>query len=190
MMPGIRITPKRKGDKLHQMSRIDFARMYTVEHNVKVYEFGEVHRDALDRLIKQWFFIIQDGIRSHPILPEVPEDEDDQEQEGSSSSDSDEGNINDDDEGQEEISGAYDDEDDDDDDDEDTTTAETHAAYAAAYAQHAAYSGQGSATQHPAVTAQQEAYILAQHHARQQHEQNEERSGHGRSANKGKSRKR
>jgi hypothetical protein len=54
MMLGIRIVAKNQRDKLDAMSRIDFARMYTVEHNVKVYDFGKVHQDYKKRLLGQW----------------------------------------------------------------------------------------------------------------------------------------
>lgn len=42
LMPGIGIRPKNSKDKLDKMSRIDFSQMYTIEHNVKVDEFGAV----------------------------------------------------------------------------------------------------------------------------------------------------
>ncbi|KAF2430749.1 hypothetical protein EJ08DRAFT_566917, partial [Tothia fuscella] len=42
MMPSIRVNPRQKQEKLHAMSRINFSKMYTVEHNVKVYDFGDV----------------------------------------------------------------------------------------------------------------------------------------------------
>jgi hypothetical protein len=58
MLPGIRIKPRVSGDKLDQMARIDFARIYTVEHNVKVYDFGDVARDYMERLIQQWIKIL------------------------------------------------------------------------------------------------------------------------------------
>jgi len=54
MMGPIRVVPKKKQDKMHDMSRINFAKIYTVEHNVKVYDFGDVHRDYLARLRHQW----------------------------------------------------------------------------------------------------------------------------------------
>jgi hypothetical protein len=61
MLPGIRIVPKRRGSKLDRMSRVDFSRMYTVEHNVKVYDFGNVHASHLGRLTQQWILVITDG---------------------------------------------------------------------------------------------------------------------------------
>jgi uncharacterized protein DUF6590 len=54
MLPGIRVKPKERQYTLDRMARIDFSRIYTVEHNVKVFDFGNVHRDHLPRLITQW----------------------------------------------------------------------------------------------------------------------------------------
>jgi hypothetical protein len=59
MMPGIRIVPRSKWDKMDPKSRIDFGRVYTVEHNVKVYDFGDVHYSYLKRLIDQWLSVIR-----------------------------------------------------------------------------------------------------------------------------------
>jgi hypothetical protein len=53
MMPSIRIKVDR-GQELDCMSRIDFSRTYTVEHNVKVCRVGYVHKKHVDRLIQQW----------------------------------------------------------------------------------------------------------------------------------------
>jgi hypothetical protein len=61
MLPGIRIIPNRKVDKVDPMARIDFARTYTVEHNVKVYDFGVVADDYLDRLASQWVKVMLQG---------------------------------------------------------------------------------------------------------------------------------
>jgi len=61
MLTGIRINPKKKGDKLDKMSRIDFARSYTVEHNVKVYDFGMVDNSHIDRLAQQWVRVMLQG---------------------------------------------------------------------------------------------------------------------------------
>jgi hypothetical protein len=111
MMPEIRVKAKRKGDKLDRMSRIDFSRMYTVEHNVKVYDFGDVHKDYLDKLIQHWIRVISrdlvGGLFNMPVKPQMRrgddedryrdsdddgnndanEEEDDDEEDESSSSD-------------------------------------------------------------------------------------------------------
>jgi len=54
MLPSIRIQPKKKGDKLDRMSRIDFGRTYKLEHNLRVYDFGMVDRNHIERLAHQW----------------------------------------------------------------------------------------------------------------------------------------
>ena len=82
MMPEIRVRAKRKGDKLDRMSRIDFSRMYTVEHNVKVYDFGDVHKDYLDKLIQHWIRVISrdlvGGLYNMPLVkPKGRGDDDD-----------------------------------------------------------------------------------------------------------------
>ena len=45
MLEPIRVVPKYKTEELDPMSRVNFVRLYTVEHNTKVKEFGSVHRD-------------------------------------------------------------------------------------------------------------------------------------------------
>jgi uncharacterized protein DUF6590 len=87
MMPGIRIVPTDKRDKLDPMSRIDFARMYTVEHNVKAYDFGKVHENYQRRLLKQWIQTTignNKGIELSGFLSGIPDpgpDSDDEDEE-------------------------------------------------------------------------------------------------------------
>jgi hypothetical protein len=69
MLPGIRIVPTMRRNKFDKMSRVDFSRMYTVEHNVKVYNFGNVHAAHLGRLQSQWIKVITNG--STPAGPPV-----------------------------------------------------------------------------------------------------------------------
>jgi len=40
MLPPIRVLAKNRGEKLRRESRINFGKVYTVEHNCKVYDFG------------------------------------------------------------------------------------------------------------------------------------------------------
>lgn len=68
MLPGIRIRPKSKRDKLDKMARIDFARMYTVEHKIKAYYFGDVESESLETLITQWVRIIAQEV-TEGLLP-------------------------------------------------------------------------------------------------------------------------
>jgi hypothetical protein len=77
MMTAIRVVPAKKEDKLDPMSRIHFARIYTVEHNVKVYEFGDVHRDSMADLRQQWKFVLERDVnRQLDRIDEKEEDED------------------------------------------------------------------------------------------------------------------
>jgi len=48
MLKPIRIRPRRLPDSLHRMSRINFAKLYNVEHNIKVYDFGDVDAEYVD----------------------------------------------------------------------------------------------------------------------------------------------
>ena len=41
------------------MSRLDFAKIYTVEHNVKVFDFGDVHKDHIHTLKTQWRYVLK-----------------------------------------------------------------------------------------------------------------------------------
>lgn len=59
MLASIRITPKSRSEKLDSMSRINFAKMYTIEHNVKVYNFGDVHDNFVDLLRHQWKYTLE-----------------------------------------------------------------------------------------------------------------------------------
>lgn len=54
LSPGLRVDPKTRSEKLDPNSRINFNKIYTIEHNVKVYEFGEVHRDSRRTLQKHF----------------------------------------------------------------------------------------------------------------------------------------
>jgi hypothetical protein len=49
----IRVDVDVKTDKLDDMSRVDFGKVYTIEHNVKVKSLGKVNRDSLQPLLYQ-----------------------------------------------------------------------------------------------------------------------------------------
>jgi hypothetical protein len=116
MLPGIRIRPRKKGDKLDKMARIDFARMYTVEHKVKAYCFGDVvERFYLDRLIQQWVQMISVDLRMLTLQPLARS-----QRRGIGSSDEDDsGGSEDYDNDDDEDEGSTDNESDDDDDEDD-----------------------------------------------------------------------
>jgi hypothetical protein len=95
MMTPIRVVPKKKEDKLDPISRVNFARIYTVEHNVKVYEFGDVHRDSMADLRQQWQFVLERDVnRQIEEIDKKDEDED--------NDDDDEDGDDDDEDGEEE----------------------------------------------------------------------------------------
>lgn len=50
----IRVDSDIKGEKLHDMSRIDFGKPHTIHHNLKVRSFGKVHRDSFASLKYQF----------------------------------------------------------------------------------------------------------------------------------------
>jgi hypothetical protein len=66
MMSPIRIKARSKQEKLHAMSRINFSKMYTVEHNVKVYDFGDVDSQHKERLRTQWRYVLDHDGKGHP----------------------------------------------------------------------------------------------------------------------------
>ena len=59
MLSPIRVRGCLQSDRCHPMARINFARTYTVEHNVKVYHFGNVLKDDLSVLMEQWQRVLQ-----------------------------------------------------------------------------------------------------------------------------------
>jgi hypothetical protein len=47
----IRVNPKTPRDKLEPESRINYAKIYTVEHNVKVWFIGQISKNSQRRLM-------------------------------------------------------------------------------------------------------------------------------------------
>jgi hypothetical protein len=90
MMASIRVVPKLRSDKLHHMSRVNFAKIYTVEHNVKVYNFGDVHVESLDVLRHQWNYALARNVEGEveaapkdpSALEPVDEGSDEEEEDG------------------------------------------------------------------------------------------------------------
>jgi len=58
-MSAIRCKGSRLYDRMHPKARINFARTYTVDHNVKAYDFGDVHEDDLCHLSDNWLMVVQ-----------------------------------------------------------------------------------------------------------------------------------
>ncbi|KAK3712227.1 hypothetical protein LTR37_009089 [Vermiconidia calcicola] len=55
MLPqAVRVDPDDLAEKLDDMSRIHFAKVYTIEHNVKVKSFGRVNRNSMQPLLYQF----------------------------------------------------------------------------------------------------------------------------------------
>ncbi|KAF1816950.1 hypothetical protein P152DRAFT_4804 [Eremomyces bilateralis CBS 781.70] len=63
MRKPIRVTARTRSDKLDKISRINYNKIFTVEHNVKVFEFGEVHHSYHSRLFANFNAVNQ------PIIP-------------------------------------------------------------------------------------------------------------------------
>ncbi|KAF2453988.1 hypothetical protein BDY21DRAFT_116516 [Lineolata rhizophorae] len=50
----IRVEPRDPSYSMDPLSRINFGKVYTLEHNVKVYDFGKVHKDSRVALKQQF----------------------------------------------------------------------------------------------------------------------------------------
>ncbi|KAK3075500.1 hypothetical protein LTR53_001117 [Teratosphaeriaceae sp. CCFEE 6253] len=50
----IRVVPDDRGEMLDSSSRIDYAKVHTIHHNIKVAPFGVVHPASLEPLQRQW----------------------------------------------------------------------------------------------------------------------------------------
>ncbi|QDS69658.1 hypothetical protein FKW77_009452 [Venturia effusa] len=57
MLQSIRVVSNKRIDIMDPMSRVDFSKIYTVEHNVKVYDFGWVHKDSRNMLRHQFQYV-------------------------------------------------------------------------------------------------------------------------------------
>ena len=78
MRTSIRIQPDMPGDKLDPMSRIDYGRMYTIEHNVKVMPFGQVHESSEKDLFYDFRQVLLGSERHEEIkrVKSQPDEED------------------------------------------------------------------------------------------------------------------
>ena len=54
MRDPIRVISNQRQDQMDVMSHVNYNKVYTVEHNVKVYDFGEVHPDDLREFLSTW----------------------------------------------------------------------------------------------------------------------------------------
>jgi hypothetical protein len=58
MLTAIQVQPGDKRSPMAPASRINFGKMYTVEYNVKVCDFGDVRRTYIPYLVNQWKWVI------------------------------------------------------------------------------------------------------------------------------------
>jgi hypothetical protein len=64
----IRIDPKTPRDKLDPLSRLNYAKIYTVEYNVKVCFVGNIHENSVK-------YFVRDFNHTHAPLPQNPNTE-------------------------------------------------------------------------------------------------------------------
>jgi hypothetical protein len=66
MMAAVKVKPNIKQDKMSATARINYGRMYTVRHDVPVYDFGIVEEGNLHVLNGQWRAVLnyKTGLRS------------------------------------------------------------------------------------------------------------------------------
>jgi hypothetical protein len=57
MLGPLRVVPTKESYRMHPKARINFAKSYTVEHNLKVYDFGMVHKRYLAALRAQYDWV-------------------------------------------------------------------------------------------------------------------------------------
>jgi len=57
----IAVDPSSPDQKLHEMSRLDFRRVHTVEHNVKVKDIGRVSKNSMPYLISYWQAVVNEA---------------------------------------------------------------------------------------------------------------------------------
>jgi hypothetical protein len=75
-------------------SRVNFGKTYTVEHNVKVYDFGHVDKNYLHRLRSQWKQVWDEDFEQYQDEGTILEEEEEDEDEEDSGSDDGEGYDN------------------------------------------------------------------------------------------------
>jgi hypothetical protein len=93
MLSSIRVNANNNG-ALDVMSRVNFGKIYTVEHNVKVFDFGQVHNESRLVLNRQFWEVLnrRSQRNTQPVgttqtIAEVDEDgEDDDSDDDSDSS--------------------------------------------------------------------------------------------------------
>lgn len=63
----IRVDPDEKYHFLDPMSRVDFAKTYTIQHNIKVRSIGKVNRDSMSALQSQYKAVWSTMLGTFPL---------------------------------------------------------------------------------------------------------------------------
>jgi hypothetical protein len=71
MLEPIRVEPCQKTNTMDPMARLNYLKVYPVEHNVKVYDFGMVHKDHRHVFRKQF----EDVRKAVEVAADVSDDE-------------------------------------------------------------------------------------------------------------------
>lgn len=101
MLKPIRVVRLPNGPHLDQTARVNFARVYTVESNVKVFEFGVVAPEHLALLEAQFYLVL--GVPQ--LRTTVKEDQDNENDEDNDEDEEDEETDEEDDEEDEDDEG-------------------------------------------------------------------------------------
>jgi len=65
MMSPIRINIRPNREAPHEMTRIDFSKVYTIQHDVKVLNYGDIHSDYLHTFKSHWKDVVKDKWEEH-----------------------------------------------------------------------------------------------------------------------------
>lgn len=65
----IRVDPDNPEDKLDPMNRLDFGKVHTIQHNIKVRSFGKVHPKSMAALLHQFRSVWAEGLESSSMPP-------------------------------------------------------------------------------------------------------------------------
>jgi hypothetical protein len=57
MLGAVRVVPTKESYRMHPKARINYAKPYSVEHNLRVYDFGMVHKNYLTGLRAQYDWV-------------------------------------------------------------------------------------------------------------------------------------
>jgi hypothetical protein len=66
MLSAIPVRANGRSDKMFSASRINFGKVYTVEHNVKVYDFGNVLKEFVPQIQAHWAKVLSCDLQGNP----------------------------------------------------------------------------------------------------------------------------